>query len=141
MSIPSDQKSTKPTDPAWCPSDHRVRCINCVYLAALPFNSAAGEQPETYCANEDGPVAHWHFLDGSEPKECWCSAFTPNDWLSLQQHLPIAKSALETDLLYALKNIVAAEHEFVGDTGIDWTDEITLAVKAAESVIAKAEAV
>lgn len=131
MSTPN--KSTKQPIRTFCPSDMRVRCINCAYLEDLG-------QSEHQCRNEDGPVAMWMFLADSEPKETWCEAFKPNDWMGEQAELPITRTALETELLAALKGVVAAEHEFVGDTGIDWTDEVTIAVKAAEDVIAKAEA-
>jgi hypothetical protein len=61
----------------WCPSDKRVRCINCRYLHRH-------NEDEAQCYNEDGPVAMWMFLADSEPKETWCEAFRPNDWLSNQ---------------------------------------------------------
>lgn len=133
--LPASQNTT-PSDRAqqWCPSDKRVRCINCAYLHDLGEN-------EHQCRNEDGPVAMWMFLADSEPKETWCEAFKPNDWMAKQGHLPVTRTQVETDLLAALINIIAAEHAFVGDTGIDWTDEITIAVRAAEAVIAKTEAV
>lgn len=101
----------------WCPSDKRVRCINCRYLYRL--NSA-----EAQCRNEDGPVAMWMFLDNQEPSQCWCEAFQPQDWLGKQGDLLAqenagrpeeialigeAHAALARDYNLAVKRLEAAE--------------------------------
>jgi len=61
----------------WSPEDKRVRCFNCRFLH--DFGDTTHQ-----CRNENGPVAMWHFLDDQEPKECWCEAFQPDDWLEKQ---------------------------------------------------------
>lgn len=46
-------------------------------------------------------------------------------------HVPVELAKLRE----AAKKLIAAEHAFVGDTGIPWTDEITEAVKELEALL------
>ena len=70
---------------AWCPSDSRVRCVNCRYLMTM--------QGYTFCDNGDGPIGHVNFGCGDEVeneiRNVWCSAFEPQEWLKNQGTLDV----------------------------------------------------